>query len=63
MSKKSNDYQGRTYGSQNGMSYGYGYPNTNLSGCLAPSASFSCSADWRGLEQVAAGVWWKPLKR
>ncbi len=56
------EYQGRTYGVQNGVSYGYGNPSANLSGCLATSASFACSADWRDLEQLAAGVWWKPLR-
>ena len=56
------EYQGRTYGTQNGMAYGYGNPSTDLSGCFAPGTSYSCNDAFRDLDQFATGVWYRPFK-
>ncbi len=56
------EYQRRTYGAQNGVQYGYGNPNTDLSKCAANEANFACSADFKYLGQVAPGFWFRPYK-
>ena len=56
------EYQQRSAGVQNATVYGYGSPSANYSKCYASEATFSCSAPFKNLNQVAAGFWYRFYK-
>lgn len=61
------EYLGRNAGSMADLTgalkqYGYGNPTLNLAGCYAPESSFSCSANFKNLNEVTTGFYYRMYK-